>query len=211
VKTWFGIIPDYQCFVDDIISLTDYARELAPDTPVALYGHSMGGNIVINTVLQSSVQDTSPYICAVLESPWLGLHKPLGGLEVFFMKLLSRIMPNLRQKRTLNHAELSGDAERTAGYANDPLYHGYISMRMAAGILDGCDYAMKNAGTITVPTYLAYAENDVIVCNKAIREFAEKAGDKITIKGYESNHAVHNDKMRESFFSDVNEYIDSKL
>ena len=211
VKKWHGIIPDYQCFIEDIISLTDYAGKVAPGTPIAVYGHSMGGNIVINTVLQSSAQKVSPYFCAVLESPWLDLYKPLSILEKCIVNLLSRILPDLRQNRKLNHSDLSGDAERSDGYSKDPLYHGFISMRMASGVFSGCNYAMENAHNFSIPAYLAYAENDVVICNKAIHDFAEKAGDAISIKGYQSNHAIHNDENRELFLTDVIAFLDSCL
>ena len=209
VKKWHGIIPDYQCFIDDILALTDHIGQITPDTPIALYGHSMGGNIVINTVLQSSLHQASPYLCAVLESPWLELYKPLGTPEKYVVNLLSRILPDLRQNRKLNHSDLSGDTERSEGYSKDPLYHGYISMRMASGIFSGCGYALENAQNFSIPAYLAYADNDVVVCNKAIHDFAEKAGDIITIKGYRSNHAVHNDENRESFITDVIAFLNS--
>jgi len=211
VKKWHGIIPDYQCFIDDITTLKDYARETAPETPIAVYGHSMGGNIAINTLLQSSLDQTSPYFCAVLESPWLGLYKPLGFLMTNIVKILSRILPDTRQHRKLNHSDLSGDKERSEGYAKDPLYHGYISMRMASGIFGGCDYAMDNSARFPIPAYLAYADNDVVICNKSILAFAEKGGERITVKEYRSKHAIHNDEKREQFFADVITFMDSSL
>jgi alpha-beta hydrolase superfamily lysophospholipase len=216
VKNWHGLIPDYQCFVDDIISLTQYVLEKAPGTPVVLYGHSMGGNIVLNTLLQSSDRQASQakqallYSCAVIESPWLGLYNPPNKIKLGLMKFLSRVLPNLRQEQKLNHGDLSGDTERSGGYSKDPLYHGFISMRMVAGILGGCDFAMSNAARLSVPTYIAYASDELVVCNKTIRKFAKKAADVVTLKEYDSKHAIHNDKNRELFFNDMIAYMDSK-
>jgi len=171
----------------------------------------MGGNIAINTVLHSALHQTSPYFCAVLESPWLGLYKPLGFLMTHIVKILGCILPNIRQHRILRHSDLTGDTERAEGYSKDPLYHGFISMRMASGIFSGCDYAMENSARFPIPAYLAYADNDVVICNKAILAFAEKGGERITIKEYHSNHAIHNDEKREPFFGDVITFIDSCL
>ena len=211
VKKWFGIIPHYQCFLDDIASLADTARQTAPDTPIVLYGHSMGGNIIANTLLSLSSEQSSLYTCAVLESPWLGLYNPPNPLMICIIKFLSHVMPNFIQEQKLNHSDLSSDTERSDGYSKDPLYHGSISMRMANGIFEGCAYALENAARFPVPAYLAYANNDRIVSNKAIHEFADKAGVIITIKEYESNHAIHNDVNRESYINDMIAYIDSKI
>jgi len=120
-------------------------------------------------------------------------------------------MPNLRNERKLNHSDLSSDNERSEGYSKDPLYHGFISMRMITGILDGCDYVIENAASLSVPVFLAYAKNELVVCNEAIRIFAEKAGDIVTIREYESNHAIHNDEIRESYCHDMIEYLDSAI
>ena len=210
-KKWHGIIPDYQCFLDDIISLTDTARQTAPDTPIILYGHSMGGNIIANTLLRLTSEQASVYACAVFESPWLGLYDPPGPLMGCMIKFLSRVMPNFIQKQKLSHSDLSSDTERSDGYSKDPLYHGLISMRMANGIIQGCTYALENAARFPVPAYLAYASNDHIVSNKASREFAEKAGAIVTIKEYESNHAIHNDVSREPYINDMVAYIDSRI
>jgi len=210
-KKWHGIIPHYQCFLDDIASLTDTARQTAPDVPVILYGHSMGGNIIANALLRSPSEQASQYACAVLESPWLGLYNPPGPLMGFMIKFLSHVMPDFIQEQKLSHSDLSSDTERSDGYSKDPLYHGSISMRMANGIFEGCAYALENAARFPVPVYLAYANNDLIVSNNATREFAEKAGDIATIKEYESNHAIHNDVNRVPYINDIVAYINSKL
>ena len=210
-KNWHGKTPGYQYFVEDIISLTKTVQEMAPDTPIALYGHSMGGNIVINTLLRTSPQQTSTYFCAVIESPWFGLYNPPGSFMVAVTKLLSIIMPNYRFNRELEHKKLSSDIERAGNYSRDPLYHGYISMRMLSGIINACDFAMENAEKLPISVYLAYANNDLIVCNKEIHKFAERAGDMVTIKEYASNHAIHNDEIRETYCNDVIAFMDKHI
>jgi alpha-beta hydrolase superfamily lysophospholipase len=210
-KKWHGIIPGYQCFIDDLVSLTDAIRKTTPNIPIILYGHSMGGNIVINTLLRLPPEQASAYACAVLEAPWLELYDPLGSLETRAIKILSRVIPNFRIKRKMVHENLSSDTDRADGYTKDPLYHGYISMRMISGILDSCAYAMENAARLPISAYIAYADNERVVCNKEIREFAKKAGDIATVKEYKSNHAIHNDLSREEYFRDVIAYIDSSI
>jgi alpha-beta hydrolase superfamily lysophospholipase len=210
-KNWYGQIPNYQCFVDDVISLSEVVRKMAPETPIVLYGHSMGGNIVINTVLNLPAQEASLFNCAVLEAPWFALYKPPTALEVFMAKILTPIAPSFRFERKLNSALLSSDTERAESYVKDPLYHGFISMRMVTGILGGCDYAMENAARLPIPVYLAYADNELVVSNEAILQFAEKAGEIVTKKEYDSNHAIHNDRIREQYISDMIAFFDSHV
>ena len=210
-KNRHGLIPDYQCFIDDIESVTDAAAEMAPDTPIAIFGHSMGGNIVVNSLLRLPPEKVSRYFCAILESPWLGLYEPPNPVMLGLIKLLNRIAPNFRHYRKMKHDDLSGDEEKKLGYSRDPYYHGYISMRMITGIMDGCAFALENASKLPVKTFLAYADNERVVCNNAIHEFATKAGDMVVVEEYVSNHAIHNDLVRESYNEDLIKFLDSNL
>jgi len=146
-----------------------------------------------------------------LESPWLELYEPLSPLKSCLVRFLSRILPNFRNHRKLKHENLSSDTEKKQGYSKDPYYHGFISMRMISGIMGACKYAMENAARLPVKTYLAYADNELVVSNREIKAFAEKAGDMITIKEYASNHAIYNDVMREAYCRDLIAFLDNNI
>ena len=210
-KKWHGLIPDYQCFIDDIVSVTDEVELKYPETPIIIYGHSMGGNIVTNALLRLPTEQAKRYICAALESPWFELYDPVSKFNLCLIKCMNRIYPDFVHRRDLKHDILSSDTEKRAGYAKDPYYHGKISVRMITGVLKGCKYALENAGSLPVKTYVAYADNDLVVCNKAILEFAEKAGDMVTLKKYASNHAIYNDVNREQYCRDLTAFFDSNL
>ena len=210
-KNWHGQIPDYQCFIDDILSVTEDVKKTIPNTPIALYGHSMGGNIIINTLLKIPPEQAKDYFCAILESPWLELTPPMKPSTRFFVGILSKIMPRFRIHQKLKHEQISSDNEKNQYYIKDPYYHGFISARMINGIVNGCDYALYNAGKMPIKTYLAYAENEMIVSNKEMLEFAEKAGDIVTVKSYTSNHAIHNDVQQEPYCRDLYAFLDSNL
>jgi len=208
---WHGTIPHYQCFIDDIVSVTEAVREMMPDIPIALYGHSMGGNIVLNVLLSLPPEQAKEYFCAVVESPWLGLYDPINPVLFVLIKIMNLISPDFRTHRKLNNDDISSDKERNQGYDNDPLYHGFISVRMINGIIGACKYALKNAARLPVKTYLAYAKHERIVLNDAIFEFINKAGKMLTAIEYDSNHAIYNDVCREQYCRDVIAYFDSNL
>ena len=204
-KKWFGIIKSYQNFLDDIASVTDAARSLLPGVPIILYGHSMGGNIVVNHLLRNS----SGYTCAVLESPWLGLNNGPPPAVVSLVRFISRFAPDITITNKLTVSDLSSDPVSADGYTADRLYHNRISFRMFAGIADGCKYALSNASQLTIPVFLAYAANERIVSNKAIFQFAADAGDIVSVREYASCHAIHNDVKQEDYFRDMIAFLDA--
>ena len=199
-----GVISNYQDFLDDIDVIIDDIKQKMPGKPVILYGHSMGGNIVANYLLTRNQDDIS---CAVLESPWLGLYKELNPLVAFIAKILGNISPKFTIINKLPASDVTGDPEKVKDY-DDPLYHNRISFRMFSGIKKACTYAVNNASKLTVPTYLAYAKNEKIVSNPAIQKFIDTCGQNVTVKEYESCHAIHNDIVRQEYYQDVIAYLD---
>ena len=207
-KKRFGVIPNYECFLDDIASVADAAKRMMPGAPIALYGHSMGGNIVVNALLRN---EAAGYSCAVLEAPWLGLFKRHNPLIVNFAKLAGRVSPGLATVNKLKPDALTSDPERAKQYITDPLYHGRISFRMFTGINGGCAYALANAARLPVPVFLAYAANDKVLSNEATLRFAAGAGDMVSVVEYDSRHAIHNDASREAFYRDVIAFLDAHI
>jgi len=206
-KNWFGITPSYECFLDDVASVTETAKIASRGLPVALYGHSMGGNIAINALLR----DPSRYFCAILEAPWLELNRKLSSFVVGFSKIAGKLSPWLTTMNKLKPGALTSDPERLERYIIDPLYHGRISFRMFNGINEGCANALKNAQRLAVPVLVAYAGNDKVLCNDATLRFAGEAGDMATVMEYDSRHAIHNDTKREEYFRDMIEFLDAHL
>jgi alpha-beta hydrolase superfamily lysophospholipase len=167
----------------------------------------MGGNIVMNTILRND----PVYNCAVLEAPWFGLYEPLNPVKIFIVRLLNRLTPDFTTERKTKKSAPGNNETNADEYDSDPLNHRTISMRMLTGVLDGCRFALKNAKRLRVPTFIAVANNDTVVCNRTIKEFAADAADMVTLKEYASSHSIHCDASRESYFRDVTAFLDSHL
>lgn len=199
-----GVIPGYQSFLDDIAAVTAELKRRFPNTPLVLYGHSMGGNIAINCLLRHS---QSAFACAVIESPWLGLYKEFPPLIYGVAKVLGHLSPAIAIVNTLSPSDITGDPVRAQEIAEDPLYHNRISMRMFSGIKDGAAFALKNAATLSVPTFVASAKYDRIVSNEKIREFLSLCGSHVVSAEYESNHSIHNDRKKDDFHHDLLAFV----
>ena len=203
-----GIIPGYQSFLDDVEAVTAFVKQKFLKMPLVLYGHSMGGNIAANYLLRRNQSD---FACAVFEAPWLGLHDEVSALTAMTARLLGGISPNIAIVKPLALGDITGDAAKADAIKSDPLFHNRISLRMFAGIKNGCAYALNNAFRLSIPAFLANAKNEAIVSNKAIAEFAGKCAGTVTSREYESCHAIHSDVKREDYYRDLAEFLDSHL
>ncbi|MCL2425433.1 MAG: lysophospholipase [Oscillospiraceae bacterium] len=211
LEKWQGIIKNYQSFVDDISSIIDYLNEQAKGVPLVMYGHSMGGNIAANALLRLPSKQLSLFSCAVLESPWLELYKPLSPAMLCGLRVLNVFCPNLVQKIKFNVDSICSEDEKQKAYTSDMYYHGVMSVRLICGMTDSCAYALSNAEKLSIKTFLAIADNELVLSNDAMHRFADKAGDIVTVKMYKSNHAIHNDVSQEEYCDDLIAFLEENI
>ena len=195
-----GIIPSYEALLDDIDVVIAKAKCLVPGVPVMMYGHSMGGNIILNYLLNRNQDDIK---CVVLEAPWLGLYKEPGKHVDFIAKILGAISPNIATYNKLPPEDITGDVSKNHEYDDDIFYHNRISLRLFSGVKKGCTNALMNASKLTVPIYLASGKHDQIVCNKTIAGFADSTGKNLITKEYDAYHAIRKGNARDEFFNDM--------
>jgi len=92
-----GHIPSYEALLDDIALLLEQAMNRYPALPLFLYGHSMGGNEVINYALRRK-----PALSGVIATcPWLRLAFEPPALKVALGRMMNRIFPAFAQKSGL--------------------------------------------------------------------------------------------------------------
>ena len=208
LKKLQGVIPNYMTLLDDIDIVITKAKELAPDLPIILYGHSMGGNIALNYLLKSERTDIT---CVILESPWFGLCNGPGYFVVFLARILGSISRRFAIYNKLSPEDLTGDIRYMGQYDEDPLYHNRMSLRLFAGVIKGCAFALLNASKLRLPIFCAIGDKDKIVCNRTNKQLIKTIGDNAKIKEYDAHHAIRFDKTRSEFIGDITAYLDSTI
>ncbi len=186
-----GHTPTYDALMDDIGRLLDEAAARYPGLPRFLYGHSLGGNLVLNYALRRK-----PTIAGVVAtSPGLRVTNPLPPLQVALAKIMNRLYPGVQMANGLALDGLARDPEVIRAYTSDPLVHDRISVRLATGMLDAGEWAIAHAPEFTLPLLLVHGTKDALTSAKASEEFAAKApGDKCTLKLWEGfYHETHNE------------------
>ena len=216
-----GIVPDYQTLLDDIDVVVSEAKRLLPDVPIAMYGYSMGGNIVANYLIRPGKEkltdrnfpmfNQSDFACVVLESSWFGLYNEISPLQAFVAKILGLISPKLAISKRLPPEDIMGEEGNYEEYDDGTFYHNRISFRLITGVKNGCVNALMNGSKINIPVYLAIGANDKIVSNKAIVKLASIIGSNATTKEYDAHHLIRKCPAKKEFFTDVIAYLDKNI
>jgi alpha-beta hydrolase superfamily lysophospholipase len=196
-----GHVDRWDDYRADTAAIVGLARSLAPGRPVFLFGHSMGGLIVLDYAL-ARPDGLSGVIASGPALRQAGPRRPLRELAV---RVLSRIAPRTGTGLGLDPAGISGDPTEVAAYLADPLVHGRASMRWGAEILRTMAGTAARAAEFPVPLLLLHGEADPINAPEGSRAFHAACGhaDR-TLRTYPgSRHEVHHDVGRRRFERDL--------
>ncbi len=160
----------YEALLKDIDLLFSESQLLSRNQISFLYGHSLGGNLVLNYALRRK----SPFRGVIATSPWLSLAKPPSLIQEILANIEALFFPGIVIKTGLDAAGLSRDKTVVTKYINDELVHDYLSVGLFKEINKAADFAKANAPYFPLPLLLVHGTDDPITSYKASKEFAKK-------------------------------------
>ncbi|NBQ87709.1 MAG: alpha/beta hydrolase [Betaproteobacteria bacterium] len=165
-----GALPAASTLLDDLGRVIDHARERATASrPLVLVGHSMGGAVVAQAVMQR----LRPIDAVVMSSPALAAHT--NALQRWLLRWLPRVAPQLRIGNGLQVEGISRDPVVVQRYRDDPLVHDRMGCALAAWIVASGQRAVTQAHAWDTPTLLLYAGADRLVDPAGSDAFARAA------------------------------------
>jgi len=193
-----GHTPSYNALMDDIASFSIQTDHRYAGLPRFLYGHSLGGNLVLNYALRRK-----PDLRGVIATgPWLKLAFEPPASQVALGRMMNGIAPGFIQHSKLDTKGLSHDQVVVDTYNNDPLVHDKISARLFVAIYESGLWALEHAAEFPLPLLLMHGSADPITSAKASQEFAQKVGNKATLKIWDGlYHEIHNELEKTEVFN----------
>jgi alpha-beta hydrolase superfamily lysophospholipase len=206
-----GYSPSLDASLDSIGIILEEAATRFPGVPRFLYGHSMGGNMVLNYILRRKPKITG----AIVTSPWLRLGFDPPAFKLFLAKIMNLIYPKFPEKADLDVTTVSRDKEEVRKYAADPLVHNTARAGTFFETYNAGKWALDHANELTIPLLLLHGTDDKLIAFSGSEEFAAKAPKElITFKPYPGfYHELHNEPAadRERVFLDEIAWLNSKI
>jgi alpha-beta hydrolase superfamily lysophospholipase len=202
-----GDIRSFKGLGEMIDILIKSSNQTFPGCPVYIYGHSLGGGIVLEYMLRRDPKVKG----AIVTSPFLRLAFEPPKIKLFIASVMKYLLPGLIQPSGLNTSHLSHDTAVVEKYKNDPLVHGKISVSLFSESVAAAKYSLKHASELKVPTLILHGSDDMILSPEGSREFASKtnmAELKIWEGGY---HELHNEPFRNEVFKYILDWIKSSM
>ncbi|MGC8780054.1 MAG: lysophospholipase [Anaerolineae bacterium] len=204
-----GHTPAYETLLDDIGRLLAEAQARYGNTPQFLYGHSLGGNLVLNYALRRR-----PALAGVIAtSPALRVPVRLPPAQVTLAKVMNRLWPAMQMANGLDVSGLARDPEVIRAYTSDPLVHNRISVRLALSMLEAGEWALAHAGEFPVPLLLMHGTADTLTLAQGSQEFAAKApAGRCTLKLWEGfYHETHNEPEKAQVLAFMIDWLHKQL
>jgi alpha-beta hydrolase superfamily lysophospholipase len=203
-----GHAPSSQAYLDDMDCLLAEAVERYPGKPRFMYGHSMGGTLVLYYALNRKPQ-VNGLICT-----GSGLHSPLieQKLKVSFAHAMASVLPTMTLPTGLNPNLLSHDPQVAQDYRNDPLVHGVASLAMASSTIRATRWTMEHADELSYPLLLMHGTADQLTFPSGSQEFARRVSEGCTLRLWDGlYHEIHNEREKDLVIAEMVQWMDHQL
>lgn len=185
-----GHTPSYEFLMEDIAIFLGQVAAAWPGLPVTLYGHSMGGNLVLNYVIRRQ-----PVLAGVIASgPYLRLAFEPPAWKVRSAMWLKWIVPTLSQRTGLDVQALSRDPAVIARYQADPLVHDRITVMFFSEVHSAGESIIDRAAELQIPALVMHGSADRLTSPAGSVDFVAESSGKASLKVWEGfYHELHNE------------------
>lgn len=202
-----GFFPGYNLLLEDITLFLREVKKLYHNTPLFLYGQSLGGNLVINYTLKYEPKLTGIIVAA----PLLRTTFKPPAWKILVGKIMYTLWPTLSLSSGVDLYGLSRDTNVVRSRLNDTLYHNRVTPRFL-DVFKAGEWAIYNTERLDSPMLLMHGNADRITSVDASREFDSRAGALCELKIWEGYyHAFHEEIDREVIFAYIIKWMKEKI
>ena len=206
-----GHAPSLDAYMQDIRQFFSLMEQRYPAIPRFLYGHSLGGLLV----LAYAIQYGKGLKGAIANEPALRSSLQEQKAKVAMVRLLGSLAPTMTVPSGLDAATLSRDPAVVDAYRKDPLVHDSASLGFGKAALNAIDLCFARAREFPAPLLIMHGTGDKINYSSGSEDFARlvnEAGRDVTLRLWDDlYHEIHNEPEKEDVFQFMVEWLDKHL
>jgi alpha-beta hydrolase superfamily lysophospholipase len=189
---------------DDVEERLVAVRSVAPDLPLVLFGHSLGGLIALGYVLDGRSRPD----LLVLSAPAIGASIPLW--QRLLVGTLVRVTPGLLLSNRLDVDVLSRNPEVGRRYLVDPLNQHKSTVRFARAAFGEQRRVAAGLDRLSIQTFVVHGADDRLVPTTTSAALEGRPG--VTRRVYpEYRHELHNEPDGARVVNDVIGWIRERV
>jgi len=197
---------DLPAFINPILTYLEMIKDWQPGLPVYLIGHSMGGLISANLLIdhQDKVHG------AVLSGSLTLIPDYVSDFTIKIGKLLSSILPKMRLI-AIDANGVSRDQSVVQAYKDDPLvFNGKMTARISNVMNDGIARITDEGSKIKIPVLLMHGSDDSLCdpeCSIYLHNLISSQDNQLII--YDGLfHEIYNEPEQLMVFNDILNWLD---
>ena len=201
-----GHTDSFDVIYQELDDLIVRAKQENPNSKIHLYGHSMGGCVVLGYDLRrnsvvAKIIVTSPAIKPGFEPP---------AWKVTLGKALEGLLPRLALGNELDVNGISRDPAVVQAYLNDPLVHDRITTRWFNEWLRTVDAILTGTDRFKKRMLFLHGAADRLTSPVAAEALANKIGKTVTFRLWpDVYHELHHEKCQDEVFDVILAFIKS--
>ncbi|MEM6284578.1 MAG: lysophospholipase [Chloroflexota bacterium] len=204
-----GHINTWADFRADVIALLDDVEAHFGDVALFLYGHSMGGLIVMDYAIH---HPDRPLKGLISSSPLL-TPPNISPAYKTIARMLSRVAPSMSLNPGADPNTVSRDPAVVEKYSTDPLGHNRATPRLSVEMEITMGAVMANLDGIKYPFLLYYGTGDALVPAHVSQTILPSIGaeDRTRYEYADGYHELINDIIKEQVLDDVAGWLDARI
>ncbi len=202
---------EYLIKVDDWVK---YINNKWPNLPIFLFGHSLGGLIVLRYLEELDINNSLKGV--IVTSPSISVKLKVPEWQIFLAKGLKKIYPTLRLNSGIKSEHVSRSPEIVEKYGTDPLNYGKVSAGLYYEFQTAIRIAWEKVDRINktkIPILFLQAGDDQLVDANKADEFVKYINKEqityLNIPGL--YHEIINEPEKEIYLKMITEWILGKL
>ncbi|MEM1403857.1 MAG: lysophospholipase [Pseudomonadota bacterium] len=205
-RCYIGSFEEYFVALDQLVGL---AQDAHPGLPMFIIGHSMGGLIAGNYILDRQ----NKFAGAAFSGAAFEVPEPPAAAAIFINKLIAMILPRLGVLQ-LDASEVSRDKEVVTRYMEDPLVHsGKISAKLVVELFSAMGTLETRRGAIELPVLIMHGEGDVMAApNGSVNFHKHISSDDNTLRLYPTlYHEIFNEPEQDDVLKELCDWMEARL
>jgi len=204
-----GHINDFNDYLKKVDEWLKEVKRRWSDIPIILFGHSMGGLIVIRYVEELSDDLIDGLI---VTSPALSIRIKVPKWQRTLAKIMVKMWPTLQLKSGIKPNQVSRDPKISIRYANDPLVYSKVSVKWFFEFEKAIEKAWAKLEMISkhsFPILFLQAGQDQLVDPIAAEQFITKLNKEQVIYHHipELYHEILNEPEKELYLQLITDWI----
>ncbi len=200
-----GHINNWDEFLGDVRAFLNIIREIENNKPLFLYGHSMGGLLVLGY----SLRHPESLNGVIASGP--ALSQPgVSPLLLALSRVMSKIWPSFSIDTKLDVNLISRDPDVIKAYQDDTLVHSMASARLGTELTAAMEWTQAHAADWKLPLLILHGTEDKLVPPEGSKTFFDNVSfdDKQRIEYPGTRHEPHNDLDREKVLDDIRQWLE---